>query len=141
MTGRPHRIAVVEDDPVDWIMIRDAFESQFETIELDLYVDGVTLLEALEDESNHPDLILLDLNLPRLSGLDTLDRIRREPTTQHLTVIIMTTSDAESDILRGYDSGANSYVVKPQTFDDLATSVHSIGSYWTETVYIPGKTE
>ena len=77
-----------------------------------------------------PTVVLLDLNLPKIGGLEVLKRIRADPRTKLLPVVILTSSDEEGDSLRGYESGANSFVRKPVEFSEFATAVHRLGLYW-----------
>ena len=94
---------------------------------------GVEAIEALLGESAPqplPDLVLLDLKLPKLSGLDVLARIRANGATRTLPVVVLTSSDEDRDIVESYNLGANSYIRKPVDFDDFIEAVHQLGLYW-----------
>lgn len=136
--GQPITILVAEDDPADWQMIEEGFEDASIANPVKHVRDGVDLLAYLRDEAHEkPGLILLDLNMPRLNGFETLAEIRADPALRHLVVVIMTTSNAEADILRSYNSGANSYIVKPLTFLDMIKALRTLESYWVELVSLP----
>jgi CheY-like chemotaxis protein len=85
-----------------------------------------------------PDLILLDLNMPRKDGREALHEIKADPALRRIPVVVLTTSKTEQDVLRSYDLGANSYITKPVTFDSLVEVVRTLGQYWFEIVELPG---
>lgn len=143
----PKRIVIVmaDDDHEDREFAREAFEesrlaNDFRTVD-----DGVELLEYLRREGAYadpgaaprPGLILLDLQMPRLDGFETLARIRADPSLSRIPVVVMTTSGADEDIARSYDAGANSYVRKPVTFEGLLEAIRTLGRYWLEIVELP----
>ena len=131
-------IMVVEDDPADWMMIQEAFEDAHVGNDVQRIVDGVDLLKHLRTPGNRrPGIILLDLNMPRLNGFETLREIRNDPDLRHLVVVLMTTSSTETDIYQGYNNGANSYIVKPLTFESMIDALKVLGRYWTELVALP----
>lgn len=135
-------ILMADDDPDDRMLTRDALEEShllnvFETVE-----DGEELMEYLHQRGKYagkarPGLILLDLNMPRKDGREALREIKSDPDLRRIPVVVMTTSKAEEDILRSYDLGVNSFVVKPITFDALVETLQTIGKYWFEIVELP----
>lgn len=131
-------IIIVEDDPVDWTMIGEAFEDAGVENPVIHLLDGVALLKHLRDPAtDKPGLILLDLNMPKLNGFETLQCIRADPALRHLVVVIMTTSHAEVDVFKSYNNGANSYIVKPLTFKGLVEAITVIEQYWVKIVSLP----
>uniref|UniRef100_UPI0035615D23 response regulator n=1 Tax=Paraconexibacter sp. TaxID=2949640 RepID=UPI0035615D23 len=118
----PIDILLVEDDPGDVLMTREAFEEHKVRNRLSVVADGVDAMRFLrrEDEfadAPRPDLILLDLNLPRRGGREVLEDIKGDPALRSIPVVVLTTSSAEEDILRSYDLHANAYVTKPVDFE------------------------
>lgn len=131
-------ILLVEDNADDELLTVRAFKKSKIANEVVVVRDGVEALDWLFGTGDHagrdldvdPQIILLDLKLPRLDGLEVLRRIRAEPRTALLPVIIMTSSKEEEDVLRSYELGANSYVRKPVEFDRFVEAVQSLGLYW-----------
>lgn len=146
-TSSPKRIVIVmaDDDPEDREFAREAFEESKLANDFRTVGDGVELLEYLRREGAYaeagaaprPGLILLDLQMPRLDGFQTLEQIRADPSLSRIPVVVMTTSGADEDIARSYDAGANSYVRKPVTFEGLLDAVRALGRYWLEIVELP----
>jgi CheY-like chemotaxis protein len=133
-----YMIMVVEDDPTDWDLMEESFNDAQLAHEVKRLHDGVELLEYLGDPSNEkPGLILLDLNMPRLNGFETLVALRSDPNLRHLVVVIMTTSKSSIDIFKGYHLGANSYIVKPLSFKDMTKAIKTLESYWINLVVLP----
>ena len=124
-------IALVEDNADDEALTLRALKSRGVANEIVVLRDGVEALAFLLDpEQPLPHLVLLDLNLPRLNGLEVLQRLRREPRTKLLPVVILTSSNEERDLIEGYRLGANSYVRKPVDFLQFSEAVHQLGLYW-----------
>jgi two-component system response regulator len=126
-------ILLVEDNAADVELTQRAFAKNHLVNQMHVARDGVEALEflfapdgALEDLS----LVLLDLKMPRMDGLEVLRRMRADPRTRHLPVVMMTSSSEESDLVASYDLGVNSYIVKPVDFDNFAEAVRVIGTYW-----------
>ena len=133
-----YMIMVVEDDQADWEMMEDCFGDAKLAHEVQRVCDGVELLEYLRDpDTEQPGLILLDLNMPRLNGFETLLAIKSDPALQHLVVVIMTTSSASIDIFKGYKGGANSYIVKPLSFPEMTRAFKALEAYWINLVTLP----
>jgi CheY-like chemotaxis protein len=129
---------LIEDDPNDILLIQRAFAKASLVNPLKVVRDGEEALNYLEGTGSFedrgrfplPSLILLDLKLPRKSGLEILQWLRQQPGLKHIPVIVLTSSKESSDVSRAYDLGANSYLVKPVGFDGLLELVKSIGVYW-----------
>ncbi|MGE4053267.1 MAG: response regulator [Vicinamibacterales bacterium] len=124
-------IALVEDNPDDEMLTIRALKKQKVANEIVVLRDGVEALDfLLSPESPLPDLVLLDLKLPRLDGLQVLRRLREEERTRLLPIVVLTSSDEERDVIEGYRLGANSYVRKPVDFSQFADAVSHLGLYW-----------
>ena len=131
-------ILLVEDDPNDIILIKRAFEKTRITNPLQVVEDGEEAISYLAGKGRYADrekyplpmLLLLDLKLPRKSGHEVLEWLRQQPILKRLTVVVLTSSQQSSDINRAYDLGANSYLVKPVTFDALVEIVKTLNLYW-----------
>jgi CheY-like chemotaxis protein len=129
---------LVEDDPNDILLIQRAFAKACLVNPLKVVRDGEEALNYLAGSGEFsdrgrfplPSLILLDLKLPRKSGLEILQWLRQQPSLKHIPVIVLTSSKESSDVSRAYDLGANSYLVKPVGFEGLLELVKSIGMYW-----------
>jgi two-component system response regulator len=132
-----NRILLVEDNEDDILLTVRAFKRFPLPIDMAIARDGVEAIEYLVGEPDgaerrrpFPDLVLLDLNLPRLSGLDVLRRVREHEPTRTLPVVMLTSSDQESDMLSSYRLGANSYVRKPVDYSRFVEVAHELGAYW-----------
>jgi two-component system response regulator len=131
-------ILLVEDDPDDEELTRLAMREADVGNELRVVRDGAEALDFLFCEGAHegrpggdlPQVVLLDLNLPKVPGLSVLKRIREDPRTALLPVVVLTSSQAEDDVLRSYRHGANSFVRKPVDFDEFRVAAREIGVYW-----------
>ena len=131
-------ILLVEDNPDDEELTIRALAKNKILNEVVVAHDGVEALEYLHgtgayagrDTSATPEIVLLDLNLPKIEGLEVLRRIRADPRTKRLPVVILTSSKEDNDLVAGYDGGANSYVRKPVDFTAFAEAVRQLGLYW-----------
>ena len=124
-------IVLVEDNPDDQTLTLRALKKQNVANEIIVLNDGVEALEFLLDpEKQLPNLVLLDLKLPKLDGLQVLRRLRSEPRTQVLPVVVLTSSDEDRDVIEGYRLGANSYIRKPVDFNQFTEAVRQLGLYW-----------
>lgn len=138
--ARPITVLLVEDDPGDVLLIREAFEDHKLSNTLLVAGDGVEALELLRNpETDRPDLVLLDLNLPRKDGREVLREIKADDTLRSIPVVVLTTSDAEEDILKSYDLHANAYVTKPVDFDRFIDVVRQIDEFFVSVVKLPGR--
>jgi two-component system response regulator len=137
---------LVEDDPNDVKLTLHAFETGNLANSVHVVRDGVEALEYLfgaEQNTDQgipdpPKLILLDLKLPRLNGHEVLKRIKDDPRTSGIPVVVLTSSSEEKDVMRTYDVGAHSYIVKPVNFEQLTEAVRGIGKYWLVVNHPPG---
>ncbi|MBF6246517.1 response regulator, partial [Nocardia elegans] len=126
--GQPIDILLVEDDPGDELMTREAFEDNKIGNTLHVAHDGQEALDFLYRQGEYahaprPDLILLDLNLPKYDGRQVLEKIKADPDLSHIPVVVLTTSAAEEDILRSYRLHANAYVTKPVDLDQFVAAI------------------
>ena len=138
----PIEVLLVEDDPGDVLMTREAFEEHKVRNRLNVVSDGVDALAYLRrekpfEEAVRPDLILLDLNLPRRDGREVLAEIKNDTVLRQIPVVVLTTSKADEDIYKSYDLGVNSYIVKPVTFEALVDILQTLEKYWFEIVELP----
>jgi chemotaxis family two-component system response regulator Rcp1 len=139
---RPIEILLVEDSPADVDLTREALEDAKVSNNLNVVDDGEQALAYLRREGPYAeqprtDLILLDLNLPRKDGRAVLAEIKDDPDLRRIPVVILTTSEAEQDILRSYDLHANCYVTKPVDLERFITVVRSIEDFWLAIVKLP----
>ncbi len=138
------QILLVEDDPGDVLITREAFAENKVRNVLHVVSDGESALSFLRHEGEfaaapRPDLILLDLNLPRKSGHEVLEEIKTDTDLQRIPVVVLTTSDAEEDILRSYNLHANAYVTKPVDFERFLTVVRQIDEFFVTVVRLPAR--
>jgi CheY-like chemotaxis protein len=137
-------VLLVEDDPGDVLLIQEAFEDNKVRNRLHCVSDGVDALAFLRREGEHadapaPDLVLLDLNLPRKDGREVLAEIKADPALAAIPVVVLTTSKAEEDVLRSYQLHANAYVPKPVDFDRFIEVVRQIDEFFVTVVKLPGR--
>ena len=140
--GRPVEILLVEDNPGDVRLTREALREGKVRNNLSVASDGVEAVAYLRREGEHahavrPDLILLDLNLPRMDGREVLAEIKADPSLRNIPVVVLTSSQAEEDIVRAYDLHANCYVTKPVDLDQFIRVVESIEDFWFTIVKLP----
>lgn len=138
----PIDVLLVEDDPGDELMTREAFEDNKIGNTLHVVRDGEEALDFLYRRGDHteapqPDLILLDLNLPKYDGRQVLEKIKSDPELAHIPVVVLTTSAAEEDILRSYKLHANAYVTKPVDLDQFIAAVRQIDEFFVQVVRLP----
>ena len=131
----PKTIIVADED--DRLLINEAFNNSCQCFNLQIVGDGEELLEVLHNKGKNPDLILLDLNMPRMDGFEVLESIKGDPQLKKIPVIIFTTTDEQSALAKTYCNGANSFIRKPATFEQLSHIVKVIASYWCEIVLLP----
>lgn len=141
-TTRPIDILLVEDNPGDVRLVREALNNGKVRNIMDVVQDGVEAMAFLRKEgkyvkANRPDLILLDLNLPRKGGLEVLKDIKEDEELKRIPVVILTTSQAEQDVLKSYDHHANAYVTKPVDLNQFISVVKAIEGFWLEIVKLP----
>ena len=141
---KPVEILLVEDNEGDVGLIEEVFEEAKIRNNLHIAEDGEEAILFLHGEgkfsgSPRPDIILLDLNLPKKDGREVLREIKEDSNLKNIPVVVLTTSGAEKDILRAYDLHANAYVTKPLDFDQFIMVVKSIANFWLEIVKLPTK--
>ncbi|MGK5740811.1 response regulator [Micromonospora sp. URMC 103] len=138
----PVRILVVDDDPGDVLMIEEALaDSDVEKV-IDVVSDGQEAMEFLRREGRHteaarPDVILLDLNMPRMDGRQVLGEVKQDEDLRTIPVVVLTTSNADTDIVGSYTLQANAYVTKPIDLDDFNDVVHRIDEFFGRVVVLP----
>lgn len=126
-------ILLIEDNPDDVLLTQLAFQKNHIANKMEIARDGAEALDFLEQAKathNLPTVILLDLKLPKVDGLEVLKHIRSDKETKFMPVVILTSSKQEQDIVAGYELGANSYIVKPVDFENFIDAVHQLGLYW-----------
>lgn len=142
---RSIRILLAEDDPDDRLLTRRALTKSRLANTIHTVEDGEELMDFLRREGEYsdpadaprPGLILLDLNMPRMDGREALRKIKSDPDLRRIPVIVLTTSEADQDILQSYDLGVNAFVTKPVTFDGLADAIQALGEFWFHIVKLP----
>jgi len=144
INGKPVEILLVEDNPGDVRLMQEALKDSKLINNLYVVNDGLEALAFLRREGKHakeprPDLIFLDLNLPKKNGRDVLVEIKEDPGLKRIPVVILTTSKAEEDIIRTYNSHANCYITKPVDFKQFITVVKKIEDFWFTIVKLPSK--
>jgi CheY-like chemotaxis protein len=140
----PMHILLVEDNPGDVQLTQEAFRDVSRPINMHVAVDGVEAMAFLRREGTNagaprPDLILLDLNMPKMDGREVLARIKADDSLRTIPTIILTTSEAEEDILKSYQLHANCYLTKPVQWDEFENLVTSIDDFWLSKVKLPGQ--
>jgi CheY-like chemotaxis protein len=135
-------VLLVEDDAGDALMIREAFQHHDIRHTLHHVVDGVDAMRFLRNEDEYgdcprPDLILLDLNLPRMDGRQVLREVKGDPELRTIPIVVLTTSDADEDIVRSYELHANAYVTKPVDFDNFVEAVRQTDEFFLKIVKLP----
>ena len=141
---QPFEILLVEDNPGDVFLTQEAFREGRLAHRLSVVEDGEEALRFLRREGKHsnapqPDLILLDLNLPKKDGRELLGEVKTDPELRQIPVIVLTTSGAEQDIARAYKLHANCYLTKPIQMDDFLKTIRSVEDFWLSVVRLPTK--
>ena len=143
-SGKSITILIAEDDADDRLLAQEALNESRLVNEVHFVEDGEELLEYLRHSGQYttaaaprPGVILLDLNMPRKDGREALTELKKDKDLRRIPVVVMTTSKAEEDILRSYDLGVNSFIVKPVTFEGLVEVMRTLGHYWFEIVELP----
>jgi chemotaxis family two-component system response regulator Rcp1 len=144
--GMPTDVLLVEDSPGDVRLTQEAFREANRDLRLHIATDGVEAMSFLKQEGKRadaprPDLILLDLNLPKMDGREVLAQIKGHSALRTIPTIILTTSEAEADIAKSYELQANCYLTKPVELDTFESLVKSINEFWVTRVKLPQKTQ
>jgi two-component system, chemotaxis family, response regulator Rcp1 len=142
VNAKPIELLLVEDSPGDVRLTREAFKESKVLNHLHVVKDGVEAIAFLRNEGQYasavrPDLILLDLNLPKKNGQEVLAEIKEDPGLKRIPVVILTVSKAEEDIIRSYNLHANCYITKPVELDQFLTAVKGIANFWLAIVKLP----
>jgi len=134
-----YKVLVVDDDPADTALVCKAIHSGRFPCVIDRASDGIEAMEKLRASPfhDHHHLVLLDINMPRKNGIQVLEEMRADPRLRHLPVVMLSTSAADRDVAKAYQSGAHGYVTKPMDVDDLFSAIHGIQEYWFNTVRRP----
>lgn len=142
--GQPVTIVLADDDPDDRALVGEALEEAGLPIDLRTVSDGLELLEYLRREGRYAqadapeaDLVLLDLNMPRMSGHEVLENMRADERLRAVPVVVLSTSTREDDIVRSYEAGGNSFITKPASFPGLVEVMRALDKYWFRLVEIP----
>ena len=141
---QPFEILLVEDNPGDVFLTQEAFREGRLAHRLSVVEDGEEAMRFLRREGKHsgapqPDLILLDLNLPKKDGRELLGEVKEDPELRQIPVIVLTTSGAEQDIARAYKLHANCYLTKPIQMEDFLKTIRSVEEFWLSVVRLPSK--
>ncbi|WP_266366831.1 response regulator [Tellurirhabdus rosea] len=143
---KPVHILLADDDEDDRFLTREAFQHHFPVSKMQFVEDGEELMEYLRRTGRYenaahelPELILLDLNMPRKDGREALQEIKMDRQLRHIPIVVLSTSDAQDDIENSYFWGANSFITKPTSYQKLMDVTKAIGSYWFETVKMAAK--
>jgi CheY-like chemotaxis protein len=142
LQSRSVEILLVEDNPDDVDLTVEAFKENGTHSRLHVVEDGVEALAFLRrqgpySEAPRPNLVLLDLNLPRKSGYEVLKEIKEDPTLRHIPVVVLTTSSAENDVLLSYELAANCFITKPVELDAFLAVVRSVDRFWRDIATLP----
>jgi CheY-like chemotaxis protein len=140
---RPIEVLLVEDDEGDVLMTREALDEGKVLNRLNVVGDGVEAVAYLRQDGAYadaarPDLVLLDLNLPRRDGRQVLEEVKNDPDLRRIPIVVLTTSEAEEDVLRSYDLHANAYVTKPVDFERFVEVIRQIDEFFISVVRLPG---
>jgi CheY-like chemotaxis protein len=135
-------VLLVEDDPGDVMLVRESFDDHQAGNRLTVVSDGVEAMALLRRQGRHadaarPDLVILDLNLPRMNGSEVLAAIKRDPYLKTIPVVVLTTSQAADDVARSYRLHANAYITKPVDFERFREIVHQIDEFFVGVVQLP----
>lgn len=144
---QPFTVLLVEDEPADAELVKIAFREGRLMVDLHHVFDGVEALEYLRSTQGsanagpnappRPDIILLDLNMPRLNGREFLNTVKADPELAVIPVVVLTTSDVERDVMESYEQGAAGYVVKPVDVEEFIRAIQGVEQYWVTVVRLP----
>jgi two-component system, chemotaxis family, response regulator Rcp1 len=136
---KPLRVLLVEDNPADARLVLETFKEGHFLVDLKVVRDGIQALHILREASPQdlPDLMLLDLNLPRKNGFEVLAEIKNMETLRSIPIIIMTTSDAPKDIVRSYELHANAFITKPVALEEFIETIRKVEEFWLTVVRYP----
>ncbi len=141
-TQKTITILLIEDNPGDVRLTQEAFKEGSKNVKLDVVMDGVEAINYLYKNGQYsdketPDLILLDLNLPKMDGREVLEKVKSDDNLRRIPIIVLTTSDADQDILKSYNLHVNCYLNKPVDFDKFFDIIQKIEDFWLTTAILP----
>jgi len=144
--GEPITILLVEDNPADAQLTQEGLKRAKVLNRLHIVEDGEEAIAFLRRQGSHadaprPDLVFLDLNLPKMDGREVLAIVKADPDLEHIPVVVLTSSDAEADVLRAYQAKANCYVKKPVMFQEFLSTIKVIDDFWLSVVKLPHQPE
>lgn len=144
MNNKNLEILLVEDDPGDVDLMKESLKESKIAIDMSVVGDGVEAMTYLRKEGryscvNRPNIILLDLNLPKKDGREVLQEVKNDDNLKEIPIVILTTSNAEQDIIKSYGLGANCYITKPVGFEQFRKVVNEIKNFWFTIVELPNK--
>lgn len=144
MSAKIHHILLAEDNPDDVRITREVLKDTTQNVELNVARNGLEVLAFLNrqppfENAPRPDLILLDLNMPRMGGLEVLAKLREDIRFTHLPVVVLTTSSFDEDVTNSYRHHANAYVVKPVDLNEFEEAIQMIEKFWFQVARLPGK--
>ncbi|TQV77858.1 response regulator [Denitrobaculum tricleocarpae] len=140
-----YSVLMVDDDPEDGVLVQKAIASSGPKVDFQFVASGAEVLDYLFTEGRftdrssapRPNLILLDLNMPGVDGFSVLKQIKSDMDLRRIPVVVLTTSEAETDIVKSYDFGANTFITKPSSFSDMIEVMTSLKSYWFDAARLP----
>ena len=135
-------VLLIEDNEGDIVLTKEAFEESDFLYQIDVETDGegaINYLEKIEKQEDYPDIVLLDINLPKKNGHEVLQHIKSSEKLRKIPVIILTTSSSERDIAEAYSHCANSYITKPLNITDFMATINKVEDFWFNTVQLPKK--
>ena len=135
-------VLLVEDNPADARLTREAFQDVGSRSRLEIVTDGAEALSFVRAQGPHaqrlmPDLILLDLNIPRVSGWDVLRELKTDPDLRHIPIVVLTTSDSPRDVSRTYSHHANSFITKPSDYHEFVDVIRAVDAFWLTASTLP----
>lgn len=138
-------VIIAEDDSDDRLLIKDAVQQACHNVTIKFVLDGAELLDYLYHRGEYsdpagspqPELVLLDLNMPKVSGLEVLAQIKRDPALRSIPVVMLTTSRSSEHVARSYELGGNGFITKPSSFSELVSIMGTLNQYWFHTVKLP----
>ncbi len=139
-------VIIAEDDPDDRLLIKDAIkEASQQDVDVFFVQDGAEMIDYLyhrgkfqeEAKAPHPELVMLDLNMPKKGGMEVLEEIKSDPALRTIPVVVLTTSHEPAHIMRSYELGGNGFVTKPDSYHELVELMQNIQKYWFKTVELP----
>jgi len=142
LTSKQYFVLLIEDNPGDVRLTQEAFRENGDKVGLEVVMDGVEAVAFLNKEGQYadkstPDLILMDLNLPKWDGKQILEKIKTNKDLQRIPIVVLTTSNTSIDVLKSYDLHANCFINKPVDFDDFFNIIKRIQEFWLETIILP----